>query len=240
MRAICLLEANYNWCSKFVFAKQMMDKAFQGDIISVDQFAKRGSQATEGVLTSGLFCNIAWALHKNTAIESVDLANYYDAIAHPITSIALQSFKVRKVMVAMMLYVLKTMTWYLKTAFGQIKISFGSVVLNPSMGLGQGNGAAPPGFLAVCTLMIIVYHNLGHGIAFIGAWACDAFALSAVFYVNDSNLFHMAIRMPLDEEFLQLVQSAINDWEGTGSRNRGVAQTTDILLVHAWLDMEEG
>ncbi len=27
MREICLLEANYNWLNKFVFAKQMMDKA---------------------------------------------------------------------------------------------------------------------------------------------------------------------------------------------------------------------
>jgi hypothetical protein len=41
--AICLFEANYNWLNKFVFAKQMMDKAFQGEIIPVDQFAKRGS-----------------------------------------------------------------------------------------------------------------------------------------------------------------------------------------------------
>jgi hypothetical protein len=59
MRAICLLEANHNWLNKFVLAKQMMDKAFQGDIIPVEQFAKRGSQATEGVLTSGLFCDIS-------------------------------------------------------------------------------------------------------------------------------------------------------------------------------------
>ncbi len=55
MRAICLLEANYNWLNKLVFAKQMMDKAFEGDIIPVKQFAIGGSQATEGVLTSGLF-----------------------------------------------------------------------------------------------------------------------------------------------------------------------------------------
>jgi hypothetical protein len=78
-------------------------------------------------------------------IESVDLANCYDAVAHPIASIALQSFKVCKVMVAMMLYVLKIMTWYLKTAFGQSKISFGGIALDPSMGLGQGDGAPPPG-----------------------------------------------------------------------------------------------
>jgi hypothetical protein len=43
MQAICLLEANYNWLNKFMFAKQMMDNAFEGDIIPVEQFAKRGS-----------------------------------------------------------------------------------------------------------------------------------------------------------------------------------------------------
>jgi hypothetical protein len=74
------------------------------------------------------------------------------------------------------------------------------------MGLGQGNGAPPQGFLAVCTLMINVYCNLGHGVTFIGAWAQDAFTLAVVLYVDDSDLFHMAIRMPSDEEFLQLVQ----------------------------------
>jgi hypothetical protein len=51
MQAICLLEADYIWLNNFVFVKQMMDKAFEGDIIPVEQFAKRGSQATEGVLT---------------------------------------------------------------------------------------------------------------------------------------------------------------------------------------------
>jgi hypothetical protein len=62
--------------------------------------------------------------------------------------------------------------------------------------------------------MITVYHNLGHGVTFIGAQAGDTFTLSVVLYVDDSNLFHMAIGMPLDKEFLQLVQSATNDWAG--------------------------
>jgi hypothetical protein len=117
-------------------------------------------------------------------------------------------------MVAMMLYVLKTMTWYLKTAFSQSKISFGGMALDPSMGLGQGNGAAPPGFLAACTLMINIYCNPSHGVTFIRAWAQDAFTLAAVLYVDDSDLFHMAIGTPSDEEFLQLVQNATNDWAG--------------------------
>ncbi len=117
-------------------------------------------------------------------------------------------------MVAMMLYVLKTMIWYLKTAFGQSEISFGGTVLDPSMGLGQGNGAAPLGFLAVCTLMMNVYCNLGNGVTIVAAWAWDAFTLSAVLYMDDSDLFYMALKTPSDEDFLQTVQSATNDWVG--------------------------
>jgi hypothetical protein len=37
----------------------MIDKAFEGDIIPAEQFAKRESHTTKGVLTSGHFCNIA-------------------------------------------------------------------------------------------------------------------------------------------------------------------------------------
>ncbi len=91
------------------------------------------------------------------------------------------------------------------------------------MGLGQGNSAAPLGFLAVCTLMINVYRSLGHGVTFIGAWAQDAFTLAAVLFVDDSVLFHMAIGTSSDKE-ISAVSSECNQQLGrTDSRNRGVA-----------------
>ncbi len=139
------------------------------------------------MLASGLFCDIDRILHRTSAIESVHLANCYNAVTHPIASIALQSFKVRKVMVAMILYVLETIQWFLKTAFGQSGSLFGGTRWDPSMGLGQGNGVAPPGFLIVCTLMINVYHRQGHGAEFVGAWSRDAFILAAVLYIDDSH-----------------------------------------------------
>ncbi len=62
--------------------------------------------------------------------------------------------------------------------------------------------------------MINVYHNLGHGVTFIGTWARGAFTLCAFLYVDDSDLFHMALGTPLDKEFLQIVQRVTNDWAG--------------------------
>jgi hypothetical protein len=44
--------------------------------------------------------------------------------------------------------------------------------------------------------MMNVYHNLGHGVTFIGAWVRDTLTLSAVLYVDDSNLFTWQLECP--------------------------------------------
>ncbi len=72
-------------------------------------------------------------------------------------------------MVAMSLYALQTMNFYLKTGFGQLTMSYGGTVDDPTMDFAQGNGMAPPGFLALSTLMINVYKRLGHGVNVVGA-----------------------------------------------------------------------
>ena len=96
MRAICLLEADYNWFNKIVFARRMMDAAYSAGVVPAEQFAKRATQAAEGILVSGLFCDIVRALlgPLPSAQQSVDLGNRYNAVSHPIASIAMQSMKV--------------------------------------------------------------------------------------------------------------------------------------------------
>ena len=51
LRAICLFEADYNYLKTFVFSKQMMNKALDASIVLAEQFAKRGSQANQGLLS---------------------------------------------------------------------------------------------------------------------------------------------------------------------------------------------
>lgn len=79
----------------------MMDRAYDEGTVPVEQMAHRGVQAAKGALASGLFCDIVRAMQYTAAIESVDwvISNCYDAVAHPIASIALQAYKVCTVMV---------------------------------------------------------------------------------------------------------------------------------------------
>jgi hypothetical protein len=151
------MEADFNWLNKLVFAKRMMDQAYDAGNVPLEQFAKRGTQAVHGVLCKVLFCDYVRALHIIAGIPSVDLGNCYDAVSHPIASIALQAFRVPLLTVVLALSVLQTMTFYLRTGYGVSKNGYGGTVDDPTFGLGQGNGMAPSGFTAVSSLMDEAY-----------------------------------------------------------------------------------
>ena len=61
MRAICLMEADFNWLNKLVISKRMMDQAYDSGNVPLEQFARIGTQAAHGVLCKVLFCDYVWA-----------------------------------------------------------------------------------------------------------------------------------------------------------------------------------
>jgi hypothetical protein len=147
------MEADFNWLNKLIFAKRMMDQAYDIRNVPLEQFAKRGTQAAYGVLCKVLFCDYVRSLHIVAGIPSVDLGNCYDAVSYPIASIALQAFCVPLLTVVLALSVLQTMAFYLRTGYGVSKNGYGGTADDPTFGLGQGNGMAPSGFTAVSSLM---------------------------------------------------------------------------------------
>eukprot|EP00956_Cyclotella_meneghiniana_P034366 scaffold104037_cov45-Cyclotella_meneghiniana.AAC.3 len=213
MRAICLLEADFNWLNKLIFAKRMMDQAYDNGLVPVEQFARRGVQASHGVLCKVLFCDMMRALHEMAGIPSVDLGNCYDAVAHPIASIALQAFQVPLTTIVLSLSVLQTMTFFLRTGYGVSTSGYGGTRSDPTFGLGQGNGMAPSGFSAVSSLMIGAFQRLGHASDFSGAWSGLLFCLAAIIYVDDTDLLLRSKSRDLTlDQFFDDCQTAVTDW----------------------------
>ena len=87
LRAISLQEADFNWLTKlvFAFAKQMMLAAKVKGIIPVDQFAKPGTTAGEGIMAKTFFNNIHRTTRWLSSVTIIDLSDCYDQVlAHPI------------------------------------------------------------------------------------------------------------------------------------------------------------
>ncbi len=78
----------------------------------------------------------------------------YDRVAHPPATIALQSFGVPPPAIRVLLLAMQTMRFFLRTGYGELDRSYGGSTEDRTLGLGQDNVAAGPGFLAISSLIV--------------------------------------------------------------------------------------
>jgi hypothetical protein len=97
LRAICLLEADFDWWNKLIFAKHMMQQAIQEGSIPQECYAKKHSHCNYAVLTKQFFCDSSWCLHHPVGLGEYNFGDCYDRAAHPPTSVALQSWGISKI-----------------------------------------------------------------------------------------------------------------------------------------------
>ena len=95
MRAICLLEADFNWHNKLIHAPRMMSSALNEDLIPLECFAKKGSNCVNVVMTKIMYCNESRTHHHPMRVLGNNFADCYDRVALPIASVALQSLRIR-------------------------------------------------------------------------------------------------------------------------------------------------
>jgi hypothetical protein len=210
LRAICLLEADFNWWNKLIFAKRMMQQAIQDGSIPQECYAKKNSHCNYAVLTKQFFCDSSRVLHHPTGLGECDFGDCYDRAAHPPTSIALQSWGIPKPAIRVLLNTMQTMQYVLKTGFGESSTTYGGTIAAPNSGLGQGNDAASPGFLALSSLIVNAYRRQGHGARVLSTFSRRLFHLTSVIYVDDTDLLHWPPSSATEpEELVEHVQRTV-------------------------------
>jgi hypothetical protein len=171
LRAICLLEADFNWWNKLIFAKRMMKQVGQEGCIPQECFAKKHSHCNYAVLTKQFFCDSSRSLHHPAGLGECDFGDCYDRAAHPPTSIALQSWGIPASAIRILLTSMQTMQYVLKTGFGESTETYGGTNTLPNSGLGLGSGASPPGFMALSSLIVNAYRRMGHGAKILSSYS---------------------------------------------------------------------
>ncbi len=213
LRAICLLEADFNWWNKLVFAKRMMQQAIHAGAISQECFAKKNSHCNYAVLTKQFFCDSSRVCHHPVDLGDCNFGNCYVRAAHPPTSIALCSWGIPVTAIQVLLTLMQVMQYFLRTGFGESSESFSGTPTNPNSGLGQGSGRSPPGFLALSSLIVNAYRCQGHGTNVASAFVGRLFSLAAVMYVDDTDILHWPpSAYTNDAKLVSYVQCATTDW----------------------------
>ena len=236
LRAICLLEADLNMVLRTFYARRMMYRMKEGNMIPVEQIATKGKTALDGVMHKQFFYDTANITHVDCSLSSTDAANCYDAVNHPVCSLALQSMHVSILAILTYLHCLRTMTFFLKTGFGMAKEGYGGTEAVPYMGLTQGSCVSPPVWVAVSTLIVCAYRREGHGVTYTTAWSNLVLVIAAILFVDDTDLLHRRKKEHLTlEEFLAYLQQATYLWalllQATGG-NLKPAKCYYYLLIY--------
>jgi hypothetical protein len=160
LRAILLMEADFNASNKIIFGERMMDmdNARKYRLMPEEIFSEKQRMADDGAVAKRTFYDIVRQLKRPAGLASVDAANCYDRVAHAIASLVFQAFGTPPSACVSMLKAIQEMQFYLRTAFGDSDKCVGAKINLKTQGFMQGNGAAPAGW-AVVSITIIHAHK---------------------------------------------------------------------------------
>ena len=91
LRAIFFFQVDFNYWTKLFFAQRMTKKAREEGGITDKVYAKKDSHCDDATMTKVLFCDSSRITRHPAAISAADHGKCYDRMAHPLTSIDVQS-----------------------------------------------------------------------------------------------------------------------------------------------------
>ena len=112
LRAILLMEADFNKSLKEIFGCRMMDSVRSNGLMQDEIFSERGRTSSDGALEKVLLFDISRQGRTTMGLASIDAANCYDSIAHAIGSLICQSLGVPLEAVESMLSAIQDMKFF--------------------------------------------------------------------------------------------------------------------------------
>jgi hypothetical protein len=190
LRAILLMEGDFNATNKIVYGVRMLQNARNHNLMPEEIFSEKNGMADDGTLCKTLFFDIARQARVLAVIALVDASNCYDA--HAMASLIFQAFGVPTTAIESMLGAIENMKFFLLTGFGDSAMFSSGGISIKIQGLCQGNRAALAGWAVISICITGAHKKKGHGAKFLCPITQLQHHLSAILYVDDTNLLHIS------------------------------------------------
>jgi len=225
LRAILLMEADFNYANKTIFGRRMMFFAEdRGEVADECSGSRALHDATEVALNRRLFCDIARQKRHSAAIGCVDLEQCYDRIAHSIASLGAQRWGVPIQAITCLLTTIQLMVFFLRTAHGDSDRFYSAATdsaaqesgnTHPYQGACQGNGGGPALFMGISSPCVDYMHRKGFAARLRSALSATIFCTIGILYVDDTDLFVSAEYPTESAERASLrMQEMVKHWRG--------------------------
>jgi hypothetical protein len=163
LRAILLIEGNFNFFNKWLFGHVAVNKLYKLGYIRKDQYSKKGSTAEDSKLENRLTMDLSCQLCQPLIAVSANADKCYNQINHIIMSLLLLAIGGEDGPISAMFRPIQQMRFFQRTGRGDSDMFMGGrPSCNSLQGLWQGNGVAPACWIMLSSLMMSVYRQGGH------------------------------------------------------------------------------
>jgi hypothetical protein len=207
------------------FHQMMLNNACTHNFMPEEIFSKKNRMADNGMLYKTLFDNIAWQAHVPAAIASVNASNCNNRIAHPMVSLIFQAFGVPMSALESMLGAIKNMKFFLRMGFRDLTSFVGGKISIKTQSLCKGNGASPAGWAVISICILKAHGRKGHGVQFLCPITHLQHHLSAILYVDNTDLLHIDLTKNKSVNDVHMaIQDSVNSWGNLLIATGGVLQ----------------
>lgn len=216
LRAILLMEADFNFSNKLIFGSRMMDWAEEHDEIPVEIWGSRKNHhAIDVALNRGLTMDLARQKRRSATVTSADAAYCYDRVAHNIAALGCRQLSVPKEATMTTFKTIQEMQMYLQTAFGDSEDAYGGESSKPFQGVCQGNGGGPALWNADTIVVIKMMRKEGHACIIAQAISGSKIIFTGCLFVDDTDLVQFGLypEEPLIH-LLNRTQGTLDCWQG--------------------------
>ena len=240
LRAILLLEADFNFATKLLVGKRMVDSLEQEGALADEQFGSRKQRSSiEVALNRRLLSDISRQQRKTVAIAGVDAAHCYDRVAHPFAIMACRAIGVPKAIMQTIFSAVQQMKMRVRTAFGESTEWYGGNPETPFQGLCQGNGCGPAVWLVVSMFVVRFLKLKGRVSRVWSALSGLATEILGLMFVDDSDLVHFAEGHEAPGQVADDLNTTVQCWQKGLAISGGTLRPEKCywyLLDYEWVD----
>lgn len=241
LRAILLMEADFNFLNKLFFGNRLIKQCERRDRMPEELYGSRKNLgAIQVAVNRRLVIDNIKLKRRGGAIAGVDAAQCYDRIVHSLAILICQREGSPIAPLMMMFGVIQCMSFYIRTTFGDSEGSYGGIQDIPFQGSCQGNGASPALWLVISMYLVLLMKHKGHTSSITTPITQEVLNMAGFLFVDDTDLVITANKNENDVTVYNKLQQSIDFWNGTLKVSGGALKPEKCYWYFARFKWEDG
>ena len=215
LRAILLMEADFNFINKLMFGNRLMKQCKKYNRFPKELFGGLENKSAQEVgVNRRLVLDLFRIKRRNGAVAGVDATQCYDRIVHSLAILLSRNEGAPINPLLCMFGAIQGMKYFLRTTFGDSERSYGGRQEVPFQGSCQGNGASPAMWLMISMYLVLLAREEKHITSFSSAFSGLTIVLIGFLFVDDTDLVIMGNSDDSVMDVILKMQKAIDFWNG--------------------------